>query len=294
AQAATVSFEYYQRLIFLKVTVNGSDSLLFLFDTGANTSAIDEKVAETLQLTTIKVDSIEGTAGIIVVPTVKAKKVAVGNAIVKNIYFTKYDLSGSLAPPNKHLAGILGTDFLKHFAVTIDFQSNQLSFSRSPGEKLPWSFSFEMDNGIPRVKSVINDSIPVYFRYDSGSSLFETKDIYLNTTTAVLELLMKIDTSQKPVKQFSATGVGGNIKIPVYKITSVLLSNQKIEHPFLIIQPRQGYFARNDAVGFFGNNLMEKFEKVTIDFIRKKMYVRHQSLSAKADNKRYYNLYSYQ
>lgn len=272
----TIPFEYYQRLIFLKVSVNKTDSLLFLFDTGANASAIDEKVADDLQLKTIKLDTVEGTAGIIIVPSVKAKKVAIGNSVVKNIYFTKYDLSGSLSPPNQHLAGILGTDFLKHFAVSIDFQSRQISFSGNIQEKLSMSFPFEMDNGIPRVKSVINDSIVTYLRYDSGSSLFETAEIYLNSTTTVLEALIKIDTSLKPVKQLTATGVGGNIKIPVYKINSVLLSDLRIEQPFLIIQPNQGYFARTDAVGFFGNNLMEKFEKVNIDFVNDRIYIQRR------------------
>lgn len=274
----TVPFEYYQRLIFLKVSVNKTDSLLFLFDTGANASAIDEKVADDLQLKTIKLDTVEGTAGIIIVPSVKAKKVSIGNSVVKNIYFTKYDLSGSLSPPNQNLAGIIGTDFLKHFAVSIDFQSRQISFSRNPQEELSMSFPFEMDNGIPRVKSVINDSIVTYLRYDSGSSLFETADIYLNTTTAVLKDLMKIDTSLKPVKQLTATGVGGNIKIPVYKVNLVFLSDIRIDQPFLIIQPNQGYFARTDAVGFFGNNLMEKFEKVNIDFINNRIYIRQRIL----------------
>lgn len=46
---------------------------------------------------------------------------------------------------------------------------------------------------------------------------------------------------------------------------------------FIIVQPQQGYFARTDAVGFFGNNLLEKFKKVTIDFLEKKMYISYNS-----------------
>ena len=278
AQKTTISFEYYQRLIFLKVKVNKMDSLLFLFDTGANASAIDTKTANVLKLTTLKMDSVEGSAGTIVVPHVKAKTVSVGKSLVKNIVFTKYDLSGSLAPPNQRLNGILGTDFLKNFVVAIDFQNKQITLSKKVVNKLQSSFPFEMENGIPRIKAKINNSVFTWFRYDSGSSLFDTKDIYINTTTPVFDLLAKADTTLKPVAYFSATGIGGSIKLPVYKINSVLLNAIEVHKPFIIVQPRQGYFARPDAVGFFGNNFLEKFQKVTIDFIDKKMYIFNSAL----------------
>lgn len=264
-------FEYYQRLIFCKVKVNNADSLLFLFDTGANTSAIDEKIAEKFKLKVVKIDSVEGTVGTIRVPSVKVKSLSVGNSIVKNMSLTKYNLSGSLAPPGQHLSGILGTDFLKHFVVMIDFGSSQISFKKK-SDRSPFSLPFELDNGIPRVSALINDSTSTFFRYDSGSSLFETNDIYINTTTSVLEKLRKSDSTLKPLTYFSATGVGGNIKIPVYQIHSLLLGSLEIKKTFLIVQPEQGYFARADAVGFFGNNLLEKFQKVTIDFINGKIY----------------------
>lgn len=273
AQVTTIPFEYYQRLIFIKVTVNNTDSLLFLFDTGANASAIDEKTANLLKVKTHKVDSVEGTAGTIIVPYVKAKSLSIGNCIAKNLMITKYDLSSSLAPPNQHLDGILGTDFLKHFVISIDFTRNKITISKKVVDNLPGFIPFELENGIPRIKATINNNVSTYFRYDSGSSLFDTKDIYLNITKTIFDQLALADTALNPVAFLSATGIGGSIEVPVYKINSVSLTTIGIPNPFIIVQPRQGYFARPDAVGFFGNNLFEKFQKVTIDFIDKKIYV---------------------
>lgn len=273
AQTTKTSFEYYQRLIFLKVKVNKSDSLLFLFDTGANTSAIDTKTADVLTLKTLKMGSVEGSAGTIVVPHVKAKSVLVGHSIVKNIVFTKYDLSRSLAPPDQHIDGILGTDFLKNFVVEIDFNHKMMTLSKKVLDTLTSSFPFELENGIPRIKATINNNHIAWLRYDSGSSLFDTKDIYINTTTPVFDVIAKADTTLKPASFLSGTGVGGSVKLPVYKINSILLNTIEIRKPFLIVQPRQGYFARPDAIGFFGNNLLQKFQKVTIDFMNKRMYI---------------------
>jgi len=273
AQITTVPFEYYQRLIFVRVNVNSAYNLLFLLDTGANVSAIDQKIAETLHLEEIKIESVEGSAGTISVPTVKSNSVSVGQAELSDINFTKYNLKGSLSPPNENLDGILGTDFLKHFIVTLDFKKRLITLSNKCSDYLSESIPFELENGIPRFKSIINFEISSFFRYDSGSSLFETDDIYLNTTSNVFEMISKIDTSLKPVANFSASGIGGSMDIPVYMIKSISLNNYDLTDPFIIVQPKQGYFARQDAVGFFGNNLVEKFEKVTIDFKNKIMYV---------------------
>lgn len=269
----TISFEYYQRLIFLKIKVNEADSLLFLFDTGANASAIDTKTADKLSLITIKKDSVMGSAGNIFVPYVAIKSVAVGKYSIKNLVFTKYNLSGSLSPPNMKLDGILGTDFLKHFAVIIDFKNKLMTLSKEFKDKLLTSIPFELENGIPRVKAKINHNISTYFRYDSGSSLFDTKDVYFNTTIPIFKLLTNTDTTLKPVSHLSATGIGGNITIPVYKLKSVMFNSIEIKKPFLLVQPKQGYFAQADAVGFFGNNLLEKYQKVVINFIDKKIYL---------------------
>src|SRR5690606_20693023 len=95
----------------------------------------------------------------------------------------------------------------------------------------------------------------------------------INTTTSIFEKLLNADSTLKPITHLSASGVGGNIELPVYKIKIVLLGNIEVKQPFLIVQPKQGYFARVDAIGFFGNNLLEKFQKVSIDFINKKIYI---------------------
>jgi hypothetical protein len=46
----------------------------------------------------------------------------------------------------------------------------------------------------------------------------------------------------------------------------------EIKSPYLIVQPSQGYFARPDAVGFFGNNFFETQDRVILDFIHYRIY----------------------
>lgn len=279
-QPSTVPIIYFQRLIFLEVSLNGTGGLLFLLDTGANTSAIDDSTGDKLGLTTSRIDSVEGSAGVISVPMVTIRSLSVEKAIVNNLELTKYSLAHSLAPPGRKLDGILGTDFMKHFIITIDFRDSVITLAdRLPeivGEAVGEAIDLEMDNGIPRIKAVINGTVSTWFRYDSGSSLFDSEDIYLNTTEGVLAELLKTDSTLKPSAHFSGTGVGGTVRLPVYKTDSVTMNELTINNPNLIIQPPQGYFARPDAVGFFGNNLIEKFRQVTLDFQGKKMYLNNK------------------
>jgi len=272
AQVTTISFEYYRQVIFLKVKVNTADNLLFLFDTGSNRSVIDNRTSDFLNLQELEMLIIEGSAGIITAPLVKSETVSVGNSTVENIGFSKRDLSGSLTPPNQRLDGILGMDFFRHFVVTIDFISKQMTLSQEVTDTMSKSIPLELDNGIPRIKATLNDNILTFLRYDSGASFVDTEDIYLNITTPIFANLAKADSTLKPVTHFSAIGVGGQIILPVYRINSATLGSFEIKQPFVIVQPEKGYFARPDAVGFFGNNLMEKFQKVTLDFINKRAY----------------------
>jgi hypothetical protein len=272
AKETVIPFEYYQRVIFLKVQINNSDGLLFLFDTGANASAVDEGTSDNLKLSIVRSDSVEGSAGTILVQMVKINSITTGNATVKDLEFSKQDLSYSLAPPGKHIDGILGTDFMKHFIVTIDFKNHQVSFSKKikiNNKSIP----FEMDNGIPRIKTTVNDSFHTFLRYDSGSSLFATDSTYINVTINDWTAIQQLDTSLKPCSYFSGSGTGGEIKLAVVPVKSFSLNEQQIQNPFIIVQPEQGYFARPDAVGFFGNNLLDKYEKVIIDFLADKMYL---------------------
>ncbi|WP_293301265.1 retropepsin-like aspartic protease [Pedobacter sp. UBA4863] len=273
AQGQAFSFEYFQHLIFLKVKINTSKSLLFLFDTGANVSAIDTKIADSLSLLTLKKDYVEGSAGKIFVPYVEIQSVSTGGYTVNDLIFTKYDLSSSLAPPGQKVDGILGMDFLKHFVVVIDFRNRLMTLSKKVTDRLATVVPFELENGIPRIKAKINNIVSTYFRYDSGSSLFDTKEVYLNTTTSIFKSLMNVDSSMKIVANLKAKGIGGSIDIPVYKINSVLLDKIELRNLYVIVQPERGYFSRSDAVGFFGNNLLDKYRGVTIDFINKEIFL---------------------
>ncbi len=268
--AQVMKFDYYEGLIFLRVTVNDKDSLLFLMDTGANVSAIDKAVADKLMLQSIAKDSVEGTAGKMMADKVKLNRLGVGKSFINDLTITMQDMGHMIVPHNEQLAGILGMDFLKHYTVAIDFLKHEINFLKVKMNKstdLPLLF-FKMDNDIPRTSVTINGIVHTDLRYDSGASLLPTNSVYINITEDVFKKLKAADTSLKPHEYLQATGIGGSMKLPVVHAISVKNDNGTIDATDieLVVQPKQGYFASKDAVGFFSNNLLEKFKRVAIDF----------------------------
>lgn len=276
-QTSDSRFLYHQRLIFLRMKVEQTDSLLFLLDTGANVSAIDSETADILGLSHIKSDTVEGTMGKIVVPSVNVTLAISGNADVRSLLVTQYDLSTAAAPPNEKLHGILGMDFLKDFVVSIHFPERRIHFSLPPDSAARVIMPIFFDNGIPAISAQLNENIAADFRFDTGSSLFETDDIFVNTTTAVLRQLQLADSLLKPALHLQGSGIGGTAKLSAYKIDSMVFGGVEIKHPFLIVQSEVGYFARPDAIGFLGNNLLEKFGSLTFDFPGNRLYLQRPS-----------------
>ncbi len=270
ARAQVIKFDYYEGLIFLKVGVNDQDSLLFLMDTGANASAIDNTLADKLKLKVTQKDTVEGTAGKMIAQMVKLDKINAGKAYLNDLTVTRQDLGHMVAPRGQKVSGILGTDFLKHYTVTIDFLKHEINFLKiNLDERTTMPvLHFTMDNGIPRTTVTINGAVTTDLRYDSGASLLPTNTVYINITEDIFQKLKAIDSTLKPHDYFKGTGIGGNVSLPVVGARSVKNKNGSIDaiDIEMIVQPRQGYFARKDAVGFFSNNLLEKFKRVAIDF----------------------------
>lgn len=282
SQPAAGNFTYLQRLIFIKMKVNHQEFLLFLLDTGASRSAIDHQVAERLKLPHAGKDRVEGTAGIIDVTKAKIKTLSFERVEVPNLVVTVQKLEGLLAPPDEKVAGILGFDFLKHFSVEIDFKNRSINFSRRSAKTMSninWVLlPVTLDNGIPRVAGILNGEIKADLRLDTGASIFETKDVYVNVTEDVWKKMTATDPALKPEKYFTGSGIGGDVKLAVALIDKLSIGELTISKPFLIVQPKAGYFARPNAVGFISNNLLEKHSPVVIDYLKKKIYLSRRTL----------------
>lgn len=273
AHSQTVKFVYENSLIFVPVRIN-NENLLFLVHTGANTSVIDSRISSKLHLPVVKEnDSVTGTAGRQKVALVRIKSLAIGNTVMRDLTVSRREIENFIAANGRRVDGILGTDVLKNYAMTIDFQGKKIAFqsARIPtGRKK--TISFDMTEGIPRVEIRLNDTLNTFLHFNSGSKFDPNSDVYVNLSPLQWESLQQKRQRTAIEKNFVGQGVGGNIFLKAVKLDCIALNRrQKIYNGYAILQPREGYFSDEHSIGFFGNNLLEKYGRVSVDFIARQI-----------------------
>jgi hypothetical protein len=267
AQTGFTVFQYYQSLIYIKVKVNNKPGLTFLLNTGASTSVLHTQTADLLRLPVTGQDSVEGTAGKEAVKVLQAGRIATGNVQLQDMKITRRNLERWPTPTGKTLDGILGMDFLAHFVITIDYRNHRIAFSPKADKTIyKQNLPFTLEDGIPRLHVVLNDSIAIPIRYNSGVSLATNRDIFINISNQTWRQLKSYEMNLTPQQYLVGSGVGGNVYLPVVRIRSMLIQDFLVKAPFIVVQPEEGYFKKEDAIGFFGNNFLEKYEKVCLDF----------------------------
>jgi len=122
----TVPIRIVKNAIYVNATLNQKEYITLLLDTGASHTIITPDVAELLGISPKK-DAPKGTITLIggktiEVPVVSLSKIKVGDAVVNNLMVGVY----SVFPNAPLVDGILGTDFLRHFTVTVDHHTRQL------------------------------------------------------------------------------------------------------------------------------------------------------------------------
>ncbi|RYE24302.1 MAG: hypothetical protein EOP51_07835 [Sphingobacteriales bacterium] len=284
---STASFTYSESLLFVKAKINNSKAYTFLVNTGANATVIDNKIANALKLPVqSEKDEVLGTAGTEHIEIRKTNSIAVGSASVKNVQVTVRDMSNTMLG-GQRIDGVLGTDFLEHFCYTIDFKSKQITFANKqmqPGKLR--NIPFEMIDGIPRVAAKIDNSYQTYLNYNSGVSMPYSANSYVNISAKQWQELSKLNPYMSNGTAMSGQGVGGKLDLRSVKVSAIKLNTINVQQPYLVVQAKEGYFKNDDAIGFFSNSTLEKFPKVTIDFIGKNIIVYDYKKTPKAPVKK--------
>src|SRR5262245_15226895 len=262
-EPAIVPFTLEYGLIFLDVDLPGHGAVLALLDTGANASAVDSSLASDLPV--LETSEVTGTTGSIAVENVRLETLALGSLRLPDLRATKRDLSGLLAPQGRTVGMILGSDALMSLVVAFNFTASRLEFSSRPAAGLPRGVPMKIDNGIPAIEGKLA-GIDLWLRIDTGASLFETEDVYVNIPTRTWETLRAQHPEITPSTYFRGTGADGRaVDLPVAEVPGARLAGLDLDRVFVVVQPEAGYFADPQAKGFVSNNFLKKLRRVTLD-----------------------------
>jgi predicted aspartyl protease len=117
----SVPIETNGALVIVPVTFNGSLVANLALDTGATTTMISRRIARSLRLAPEGSRMMMGIGGSVMTPVARLESVRVGDAEIPNLMVSIHDFSNT-----PKFEGLLGSDFLQHFEISLDARKRQL------------------------------------------------------------------------------------------------------------------------------------------------------------------------
>src|SRR5215510_6363571 len=258
-------------LIVLKVRVNNSRPLHFVFDTGASISVIDPQTAKALRLRAKGRLDLDATGGSVQSGLIGPVSLSLAGVTVFNQTLATIDLDAFAPLFGFKIDGIIGYDFINNFVVEIDYPASVLNLYETgsykysgAGESIP----IELVEKTPYVRGriVLNgrEAIEGKFEVDTGG----TGILNLNTPFVNKYNMLQTLAKQMQNKMGGVGGLSASVKahVPAVKVGPFAINNPLV----VFAQGTEGSEGSTEYDGSFNNGLFSQF-KVILDYSRSQM-----------------------
>ncbi|WP_288375641.1 retropepsin-like aspartic protease [uncultured Chryseobacterium sp.] len=266
---AILPFSLENNSIYIYCKVNETDSIKFLFDTGADGSVINSNSKKKIPLQIDGTSENRGSNGVNTVDYSSLNTVQFGDIQKKEIRFTLIPYESA------HFDGVFGTDLMKGKTIEINYHKKEIRLYEENDPALDIAgyekMKLHMIDNYPAVESsmIINDKeYSGFFGLDSGADDVLT----IASPFAKNNALVK---TMKTIGKATARGSDGS----VYEMPVVLCPAVKFAQKFLYNLPitlsasTKGIDSTEKMAGFFGNQFLKRFDTV-IDFKNGFIYFR--------------------
>lgn len=272
-------FELYANNILIPVRLNGGQPSLFIFDTGAAVTVVDQRWAGRWGLASVEGVKLNAGGGTVEGGFAKGATFELPGLIATNqlIAITALDA----LPPlfGREVFGILGNTFIKDYVVEIDYAARALTFYLPAEYNLasePRAMPFEYRGGIPFVELtlLLGDAgmITGQFEIDSGSSGL----LHINRPFAEERRILDRVPKHLIAEGIGGAGVGGDMKCVDARIREIRWGDFALKNPFVSIsQDEAGVGAGGDG-GLLGGEALRRFT-VTLDYQSKRVLLKPNS-----------------
>lgn len=266
----SIPFEMVTRHIILKVTVDKSRPLSFVFDTGAGRGIIEIDRAKELGL------NLFGRVGVGGAGTQTLSGARVQDARWSLVGLENFSQPIAMAIPLGHVAarfghdfdGIIGSEFINQFVVEVDYESQRLKLHdkttfkyTGPGESIPIELN---QQGHPIIEAEVTpiDAKPIRAKFviDLGSG----GALALHSPFVTQHHLL--EGKSKTVRAIGVGGAGGQSQGRWGRVAELKIGRFRISNPTtLFSQDEKGAFAMSALAGNIGQRIAGKF-KVFLDY----------------------------
>ena len=241
--------------VYVRASVDGGPEGWWHFDSGADTSIIDESVARTLGMEVVGTHRSSGADGKVREGTWrKAKGFTVGRLRIDNAVFRAMNLSGNNAPPGERRMGTIGYDVLARAVVEWGRNGHDVRIC-DPGQyRLPGGARWQ------RLRYI--DSTPAFPATAEGhAGLFQ-----IDTGTVAAVDFTKSFTERnrllesRKTQAMNALGSGGTYAVQVGQLKTLQLAGRVFRD--LEVSFRTGGFSREGSAGTIGRDVLNRFTLV--------------------------------
>ncbi|HET7227111.1 MAG TPA: retroviral-like aspartic protease family protein [Chthoniobacterales bacterium] len=253
-----------QPLILLPTRVNGAGPFDFILDTGAGTSLLSAELAQQLNIKILSTKEGQSAGGKISVSLAKVESLALGQAKIEDVEVGIVDLGHIAKTIGTKIDGDVGYNFLKHFRVTIDYQTAEIRFDdpkRIENFGGPSKAEIPMRLASPAKPLVLVDVYangrgPFQFAIDTGTS----------TTAISPEVAQQLGIDGSPIGPLT-TG-GSQVNVTAGNLKSFQLGGARIDD--LVVMVADFFAMLSQAVGakldgIVGYNFLQNF-RVVMDY----------------------------
>lgn len=270
APITSIPFELFGDHIIIKVSVDDSEPLDFIFDTGSGYTVIDDDVAKQLNLDG---KEIEMNATSSAWHLIKHNTIAINHFLMeKNTKVYSTDLDHLEISLGMDLDGIIGYDLLRHHSVNVNFDTKMMNIydlgnAPKKGDAIP----FELHIAIPVIKGsvVLNNEEP----HDGTFFVMTGAGTTLDFNSPYAE---EWDVIHKTGKHYSYLVKGlGDEENPHYEghVLSLSFGNQTIKDlPIGISTAKSGIQADKKIAGIIGSQILRMYN-FTLDYGTKMLYL---------------------
>lgn len=269
-RSTSIHFQLTDSLIFMQASLNGSQPLWMILDTGSSVTVFDESVSKTLGL------RFNGKGNVYGPGQGSAQKLAFASHAALRLADAELDDQTVATMPldwfsrelGRTTDGFLGSNIIRNYVVEIDYANQVLrlldpaTYSYSgPGQRLPLQFIWD---NIPSVRAEVvaqdGTAITGIFLIDSGA----TTAIWL--TKAFSEAHPEFLSIPETIEVRNVAAVGGELSTRLGRVPAVRLGGFVVANPSAqFSQNSSGIFATPGLAGTIGAQMLRRF-KVVLDY----------------------------
>lgn len=253
-----------QSRMTIAVQINGTGPYRFVVDSGAGSSVIGRKIANTLQLPVGTPVTLNGITGSAIVPRVHVEELGMGPTSASFLQLPvleERDLGGD---------GMLGIDALAEERLMLDFEKRLITIEDASRPAERW------DGGVITVTAKRRSGQLILTEAKAnGQKVEAVVDTGTEITIGNSALREKLVKRKVPIEKIGVIGVTGVemeldlVRVGEIRLGSITLRNVPIA--FADVPPFEIFGLTKGPALLLGTDLMENFRRVSLDFRSRKV-----------------------